>query len=30
MNEKGSNILGTRCRKETFEKVKRVYPNCRI
>ncbi|MGL5642829.1 MAG: nickel pincer cofactor biosynthesis protein LarB [Paraclostridium sp.] len=28
MNEKGSNILGTRCKKETFEKVKSVYPNC--
>ena len=27
MMEKGSNILGTRCRKETFEKVKRVYPS---
>lgn len=26
MSEKGSNILGTRCRKETFEKVKEVYP----
>lgn len=25
MNEKGSNILGTRCRKETFNKVKEVY-----
>ncbi len=25
MNEKGSNILGTRCRKETFDKVKEVY-----
>lgn len=25
MNEKGSNILGTRCRKETFEKVKNIY-----
>ncbi|WP_250673793.1 nickel pincer cofactor biosynthesis protein LarB [Paraclostridium ghonii] len=28
MNEKGSNILGTRCRKETYEKIKYVYPNC--
>lgn len=28
MNEKNSNILGTRCRKETYEKVKEVYPNC--
>jgi len=27
MNEKGSNILGTRCRKETFNKVKEVYKN---
>ncbi|WP_042277690.1 nickel pincer cofactor biosynthesis protein LarB [[Clostridium] dakarense] len=27
MNEKGSNILGTRCRKETFEKVKVIYKN---
>ncbi|MGL5754163.1 MAG: nickel pincer cofactor biosynthesis protein LarB [Paraclostridium sp.] len=28
MNEKGSNILGTRCKKETFEKVKSIYPDC--
>ncbi|MGL5347919.1 MAG: nickel pincer cofactor biosynthesis protein LarB [Peptostreptococcaceae bacterium] len=28
MNEKESNILGTRCRKETYEKIKLVYPNC--
>lgn len=28
MNEKKSNILGTRCRRETFEKVKEAYPNC--
>ncbi|MEG0181798.1 MAG: nickel pincer cofactor biosynthesis protein LarB [Peptostreptococcaceae bacterium] len=28
MNEKGSNILGTRCKKETFQKVKITYPNC--
>jgi hypothetical protein len=27
MNEKGSNILGTRCRKETFSKIKEVYKN---
>ena len=27
MSEKGSNILGTRCRRETFEKIKRVYSN---
>lgn len=28
MNEKNSNILGTRCRRETYEKVKEIYPNC--
>ena len=28
MVEKKSNILGTRCRKETFEKIKSSYPNC--
>lgn len=28
MNEKGSNILGTRCRKETFLKVAKKYSNC--
>lgn len=27
MNDKGCNILGTRCRKETFEKVKEIYNN---
>lgn len=27
MNKKGSNILGTRCRKETFEKIKVIYKN---
>ena len=27
MNQKGSNILGTRCRKETFQKIKEIYPN---
>jgi NCAIR mutase (PurE)-related protein len=27
MIEKGSNILGTRCRKETFERIKDIYPN---
>lgn len=27
MNEKGSNILGTRCRKETFNKIKEIYKN---
>lgn len=28
MIEKGSNILGTRCRKETYEKIKSLYPHC--
>ena len=28
MSEKGSNILGTRCRKETYEQVKKIYPEC--
>ena len=28
MNEKDSNILGTRCRKDTYEKIKNIYPNC--
>lgn len=27
MNQKKSNILGTRCRKETYEKLKYIYPN---
>ena len=27
MNQKKSNILGTRCRKETYEKLKNIYPN---
>lgn len=27
MNKKKSNILGTRCRKETYEKLKLIYPN---
>ena len=27
MNQKKSNILGTRCRKETYEKLKLIYPN---
>lgn len=27
MKEKGSNILGTRCRKETFEKIRVIYKN---
>lgn len=25
MNDKGSNILGTRCRKETFQKLKKIH-----
>lgn len=28
MSEQGSNILGTRCREETYEKIKELYPNC--
>ncbi|OSB08676.1 nickel pincer cofactor biosynthesis protein LarB [Paraclostridium bifermentans] len=28
MSEKDSNILGTRCRKETYEKIKSLYPHC--
>ena len=28
MVEKKSNILGTRCRIETFERIKNIYPNC--
>ncbi|MBC5997807.1 nickel pincer cofactor biosynthesis protein LarB [Romboutsia ilealis] len=27
MIKKDSNILGTRCRKETYEKIKPIYPN---
>ena len=27
MNKKKSNILGTRCRKSTYEKLKIIYPN---
>ena len=27
MNKKSTNILGTRCRKETFEKISKIYPN---
>ena len=28
MYEKKSNILGTRCRRETYEKLKEIYSNC--
>lgn len=27
MNEKGSNILGTRCEENTFNKIVKIYPN---
>ena len=27
MNKKNTNILGTRCRKESFEKIIKIYPN---
>ena len=27
MNKKNTNILGTRCRKETFDKISKIYPN---
>ena len=27
MNKKNTNILGTRCRKETFENIIKIYPN---
>ena len=27
MTQKNSNILGTRCRKGTYEKIKQIYPN---
>lgn len=27
MTKKDSNILGTRCRKETYRKIKQIYPN---
>lgn len=29
MNEKGSNILGTRCEKATFDKITKLYPNAK-
>ncbi len=29
MNEKGSNILGTRCEKTTFDKISKVYPHAK-
>lgn len=29
MNEKGSNILGTRCEKITFDKIIKLYPNAK-
>lgn len=28
MYEKKSNILGTRAKKETYEKLKKIYPDC--
>ncbi|SHK52530.1 nickel pincer cofactor biosynthesis protein LarB [Tepidibacter formicigenes] len=28
MNENKSNILGTRAKKETYKKIKKIYPNC--
>ena len=27
MNKKSTNILGTRCRKKTFDKISKIYPN---
>ena len=27
MNKKSTNIIGTRCRKETFDKISKIYPN---
>ncbi len=27
MNKKNTSILGTRCRKETFDKIAKIYPN---
>ena len=27
MSEKGSNVLGTRCRKESYEKLNKIYPS---
>lgn len=29
MNEKGSNILGTRCQKATFDKIVKLFPNAK-
>lgn len=29
MNEKGSNILGTRCEKTTFDKISKIYPHAK-
>lgn len=29
MNEKGSNILGTRCEKTTFDKISKLYPSAK-
>ena len=29
MNEKGSNILGTRCKKNTFDKIIKLYPHAK-
>lgn len=29
MNEKGSNILGTRCEKPTFDKISKLYPSAK-
>ena len=29
MNKKNTNILGTRCRKETFDKIAKIYPNAK-
>ncbi|SHH38910.1 nickel pincer cofactor biosynthesis protein LarB [Tepidibacter thalassicus] len=29
MSQKNCNILGTRVKKETYEKIKKIYPNCK-